>query len=146
LNFIVSVSLTVSLWLFLKKTRTGMAIRAVAQNREAAALMGISTSRIYLITFSISSMLAAAAGMLLGPITMIFPTVGNLMVLQVFAVVVLGGLGSVGGAIFGGFLVGLAESFGVLFLTSSWKDLFAFAIIMIVLIIRPTGFFGVRKR
>jgi branched-chain amino acid transport system permease protein len=136
------VVIIVAMQLFLKRTMAGAALRAVAQEREASLLVGIDVDRVSSLTMAVGSALGAAAGGLIGPIILVFPTMGNLMVVKAFVIIILGGMGSVVGAIFGGFLLGLVESLAAGFISPSFKDLYAFLFLVIVLAIRPTGLFG----
>jgi len=130
--------------LFLRWTMAGAALRAVAQQREAALLVGIDSDRVASLTMAVGSALAAAAGGLIGPIFLVFPTMGNLLIVKAFVIIILGGMGSVVGAIVGGFLLGLVESLAAGFFSPSYKDLYAFLFLVVVLAIRPTGLFGSR--
>jgi branched-chain amino acid transport system permease protein len=132
----------IGLHFFLKRTLLGAAIRAVAQNREGAMLVGIRVDRISSITMAVGSALAALAGSLIGPISLVYPTMGNAVILKAFVVIILGGMGSVGGAILGGFLLGIVESLGGGYISTDYKDLFAFGALVTVLTIRPTGISG----
>lgn len=136
------VVLIVAMQLFLKRTMAGAALRAVSQERDAALLIGIDVDRMSALTMAVGSALGAAAGGLIGPIILVFPTMGNLMVVKAFVIIVLGGMGSVVGAIVGGFLLGLVESFAAGYISPSFKDLYAFLFLVIVLAVRPTGLFG----
>ncbi len=131
-----------ALGLFLKRSMLGRAIRAVAQDRSAARLMGIDVDRIYMLTFGIGAALAGLAGCLLSPIYSLSPQIGTSFILPAFAVVVLGGLGSVLGAYVGGFIVGLTEAFAGFYLDPSLKNAVLFAVFVAVLIVRPSGLFG----
>ena len=137
-----SVILIAGLYVFLNYTRFGKAIVATAQNPKGAALVGIDLDHIYMATFAISSGLAAAAGALLAPLFYVFPTMGSMPLLKAFVVVVLGGMGNVQGAVVGGFLVGIAESLGGAYISSDYKNVFAFIILIGVLLLRPQGLFG----
>ncbi|HTX54025.1 MAG TPA: branched-chain amino acid ABC transporter permease [Candidatus Baltobacteraceae bacterium] len=137
-----SVILIGALYIFLNRTRYGKAIVATAQNPKGAALVGIDLDRVYMGTFAISSALAAAAGALLAPLFYVFPTMGNMPLLKAFVVVVLGGMGNVQGAVVGGFLVGVAESLGGAYISSDYKNVFSFIILISVLLVRPQGLFG----
>lgn len=131
-----------SLGLFLKHSMLGRAIRAVAQDRSAARLMGVNVDRIYMLTFGIGAMLAGFAGCLLTPIYSLSPQIGTNFILPAFAVVVLGGLGSVLGAYVGGFIVGLTEALAGYYLDPTLKHAVLFGVFIAVLIIRPSGLFG----
>jgi len=143
--FFVTALVMVGFWLFIKRSKFGMGLRATAQDRDAATLMGINVKKIYTITFGISSAMAALAAALLAPIFSINPWMGNAALLKGFITVVLGGLGSFEGAILGGMILGTAESISVVVLSSEWKDVVAFAIFILVLIIRPSGLFGTKE-
>jgi branched-chain amino acid transport system permease protein len=138
-----SVLLMVGLYLFIQKTKTGKAMRAVAEDREAASLMGIDVNRIILITFVIGSALAAAAGVMVGIYyTQIDHMMGFIPGIKAFTAAVLGGIGNVPGAMLGGYFLGLAEAFGVLFMPAEYKDVIAFGLLVLVLIFRPNGILG----
>jgi branched-chain amino acid transport system permease protein len=132
-------------WFFIKKSRFGMAIRATAQERESSTLIGINYHRVYMITFGISSAMAALAALMLAPIYSINPWMGSLTLVKAIIVAVLGGLGSVEGAMVAGIVLGIAESFGVIIFSSEWKDVFSYIIMIMVLTIRPSGFFGKKE-
>jgi branched-chain amino acid transport system permease protein len=136
------VVIIIAMQLFLKHTMAGAALRAVAQQREAALLVGIDVDRVASLTMAVGSALGAAAGGLIGPIALVFPTMGSLMIVKAFVIIILGGMGSVVGAIIGGFMLGLVESLAAGFISPSFKDLYAFLFLVIVLAIRPTGLFG----
>ena len=127
----------------LRNTITGKAVRAVAQDRRAARLMGIDVERVYMLTFGLGAGLAGVAGALLTPIFTMSPQIGGSFILPAFAVVVLGGLGSVGGAYAGGFLIGLTEALAGFYIDPSLKQAVWFVIFIAMLVIRPTGLFGV---
>jgi len=138
-----AVTLTaVALHLFLKRTLIGKSIRAVTQDRQAARLMGINVERTFTITFGIGAALAGLAGVLLSPIYTLSPGIGGNFILAAFAVVVLGGLGSVAGAYFGGMIVGLVEAFAGFYINPELKQAIWFLIFLAVLVVRPTGLFG----
>lgn len=127
---------------FLKYTMSGKSVRAVIQNRTAARLMGINVERTFLITFGVGAALAGLAGSLLTPIYTLSPQIGGNFILAAFAVVVLGGLGSVLGAFVGGFIIGLVEAFVGYYIDPMLKHAAWFLIFIAVLVIRPSGLFG----
>ena len=126
---------------YIKLTDTGKAIRATAQHPEAAQTLGIDINRIYTVAFGIGAALAGAAGALLISIFPAFPTVGYQPVLKSFAVVILGGLGNIPGAIAGGFLLGIVEAYAIFFMSAGWQSVITPLIIILVLIFRPQGLF-----
>jgi branched-chain amino acid transport system permease protein len=131
--------------LLLHRTPIGMAMRGTFQDRETAALMGINVGRVYTLTFAFGSALAAAAGALLGAVFLVYPTMGDLASLKAFSVVILGGLGNVAGAMLGGLLLGIAEELGAGYVSSGYRDAVGFVIVILVLLLRPSGLF-VRAR
>lgn len=139
---IIAPTILILMALFLKKTRLGMAIRAVEQNRESALLLGVNVSRIYSITFGISAGLAALAGVILGSTRLITPTMGSTPLLKAFIVVILGGLGSLGGTMVSAFIIGLVEATSTTYLGLYWTPAVLFGIMILVLIVKPTGLFG----
>jgi branched-chain amino acid transport system permease protein len=143
--FGLALLITGALYLFLARTDTGRAVRATAQNAEAAVLMGIDVQRIAMLTFGLGTALAGAAGVLLAPSLYLYPTVGEILIVKCFVIVVLGGLGSIPGAIAGGILLGLVESFGAVYVSMALKDGIGFVIFLLVLLYRPSGLFGVGK-
>ena len=133
-------------WLLIQKTRLGTAMRATFQDRETAALMGVRISRIHTATFAFGSALAAAAGALLGPIFLAYPSMGDLASLKAFSVVILGGLGNLAGATLGGLILGVAEELGAGYVSSGYRDAVGFVIIILVLLLRPSGLFARSER
>ena len=132
------------LTLFFKMTRAGKTMQATAEDVRAAQLVGIRVNRVYTLTWGTGAALAATAAVLMAPLTLLTPDVGFNLLLKAFAATILGGLGSMPGAIVGGFLVGITEAFAGGYVSSAFQDVSAFVIIMIVLVIRPTGLFGER--
>jgi branched-chain amino acid transport system permease protein len=140
---VISFLLMVLLRIFILKTRTGKAMRAVSFNLDAAKLMGISTDRIIAVTFALGSALAAAAGVLIGmQIPKIDPLMGIIYGLKAFVAAVLGGIGNIPGAVLGGLLIGTSEVMVVGYLSSTYRDAIAFGILILVLLLRPQGILG----
>lgn len=130
------------LWAFLKWTRPGSAIRAVGQNRDSALLLGIRVNAIYALTFAISAALAGGAGVLLGAIRFITPTMGTEPLLKAFIVVILGGLGSFGGTIVSAYLVGFMEAISTYFFGAYWTQAVMFGLFIVILVVLPRGLMG----
>jgi branched-chain amino acid transport system permease protein len=142
----VSIGLMAGLTWFVKRTKMGKAMRATAQDTEAATFMGINTDRIIMLTFLIGSALGGAAGTLVGLLfTQVDYYVGYAAGLKGFTAAVLGGIGSIPGAMLGGFILGIVESLGTTFISSTYKDVIAFVILIVVLIVRPWGILGRKK-
>ncbi|CFX84788.1 ABC transporter, permease [Syntrophomonas zehnderi OL-4] len=140
---VVSALLMIGLQLLIQKTRIGKAMRACSQDIDASSLMGINVNRVISFTFAIGSALAAAGGVMVGIYyNAVWPYMGTMAGLKAFAAAVLGGIGSVPGAMVGGLTLGILEIMGVAYLSSSYKDAIAFAILILVLIIRPQGLMG----
>ncbi|MFO1363399.1 MAG: branched-chain amino acid ABC transporter permease [Burkholderiales bacterium] len=137
----VAWAITFGLWFVLFHTAPGRDVRATSQNRAAALLMGIDVRRIDMLCFGIGSALAALAGALYGVVNPFSPYAGTIPAIKAFAVIILGGLGSVPGAVLGGLLYGVVESFGTFFLGGSWRDAIAFVLLIVVLMVRPQGIF-----
>jgi len=131
------------LFLFVQKTKLGLAIRALQQDQDAAALQGMNIANIRVVVWVVASCLAGVAGVLLASIQYVDPFMGSGLLLRGFAVVIMGGLGSIPGALIGGFILGFVDSFGQTYI-GTWSYMFAFAFIMLVLIIRPQGIMGKR--
>lgn len=139
----VSVFLMVVLHLFVSRTRLGRGMRATAENATTARLLGVKINRIIVLTFMIASALAGAAGVLVGmAYNYISPYMGAQMAGKGFAIMLLGGLGNIKGAMLGGLILGVAEILSVGYLTSSYRDAFAFGVMILILIFRPSGLFG----
>ena len=132
-------------YLFIRFTTMGKMMQATAQNRDGAALSGVNIDWVHTYTFALACGLAAASGALLGPTAVIFPTIGEWAVLKAFIVVVMGGLGSMGGAVAGGLLLGVAEALGANYISIAFKDAIGYGIVVAVLLWRPAGLFAARK-
>jgi branched-chain amino acid transport system permease protein len=130
------------LQVFIKRTWLGATIEAVAQNPEGAQLVGISIDRVSSLTFGIGTSLAAAAATLIAPIFLVYPTMGAMPNLKAFVVIIIGGMGSIPGAVIGGLMLGLMEALGGGYISTDYKDLFAFGALVTFLTFRPTGLFG----
>ena len=144
--FVVSGLLILGAHLLLGRTKLGRAMRATFQDRETAALMGVSIERIHTVTFAFGAGLAAAAGALLGPVFLLYPSMGDLASLKAFSVVILGGLGNFGGAALGGLVLGIAEELGAGYISSGYRDAVGFLMIVAVLLLRPSGLFARAER
>ena len=142
ISFAITAAITAALYWFLLKTDTGQAIRATAQDHEAARLMGINVKRMSIIAFGLGSSLAATAGALISPTYYIFPQVGSVFTLKAFVITVLGGMGSVVGATLGGVLIGVAESVGGVYFGGGWKEVVVFVLFLLVLLFKPSGLLG----
>ena len=143
---VMALVLIAATYFLINRTKLGKAMRATFQDADTAALMGVSINRIYTATFAIGSGLAAAAGALLGPVFLAFPTMGDLAALKSFAIVILGGLGSITGATIGGFILAFVEELGAGYVSSGFRDAMGFVIIILVLMFRPTGLFARAER
>jgi len=140
---ITTAAILCGLYVFLKKTKTGREMRATSQNRKGAMLVGINVERMDIMSFGIGCALAAAAGTLWVVSGQVFnPYMGSIPAVKAFAIIILGGLGSIPGAIIGGLIYGIAENGAAYFLGGVWKDAISFIILIVVLVIRPTGLFG----
>ena len=142
ISFLITAAITALLYWFFLKTDTGQAIRATAQDREAAQLMGIDVKRMSIIAFGLGASLAGTAGALIAPTYYIFPQIGSIFTLKAFVITVLGGMGSILGATLGGVIIGVAESMGAVYISSGWKDVVVFVLFLLVLLFKPAGLLG----
>jgi branched-chain amino acid transport system permease protein len=142
----LAAALILAAYLLLHATLLGTAMRATFQDADTAALMGVRIGRMHNVTFAFGSALAAAAGALLGPVFLVYPSMGDLASLRAFSVVILGGLGNLPGATLGGLLLGVAEELGAGYVSSGYRDAVGFAIIILVLLLRPAGLFSKQER
>jgi branched-chain amino acid transport system permease protein len=138
------VTILAGLWLFMQYTRLGSAILAVSQDAEAAQYMGIPSDRIYSMVMGLSAAIAAAAGILVAPFQTVIPGMGLLPLVKAFAIVVVGGLGSIPGSIVGALLLGYSETIIAFQVSIEWSQIVSVAAVLITLILRPAGFFGKR--
>src|SRR3954447_11986857 len=143
---VVALLLIITTYFLINKTKLGRAMRATFQDRDTAALMGIQIGSIHTATFALGSGLAAAAGALLGPVFVAYPSMGDLAATKAFAIVILGGLGSIAGATIGGFILALVEELGAGYVSSGYRDAMGFLIIIAVLLFKPTGLFARAER
>ena len=139
---VVAVALMVGLYGFLKFTRAGHAMRAMAQDAEAAALQGVNIELVSALGFGIGCALAGAAGALLAPVFAVSPTMGALPVIKAFIIIIVGGMGSLPGAVLGGLLLGITEGIGTLFMSSAAVNLLGFLMVIAILLMRPRGLLG----
>lgn len=142
--FVMGVVVIGLLYLFIKKHKVGMAMRAVVRDREASALMGINLNAMNSFTFALGAGTAALAGALLGAIFNVLPSMGELPLIKGFAVVIMGGMGNVQGILFSGLILGVAESLAASFISLGLSDAIAFAILIVILLFKPFGLFGKR--
>ncbi|MBT6123266.1 MAG: branched-chain amino acid ABC transporter permease [Candidatus Puniceispirillum sp.] len=146
LTAVISVVLMAALHYFLRHTKMGLAVRAVAHNKDIAYLMGINVPLMISLIFGLSCALAAAAGVLIGPMQSVQVEMGYLMLMKAFAAAVVGGFGSLPGAILGGIMVGIFENLGAAYISPSHKDIYAFLLLILVLMFRPSGLFGIEAK
>ena len=133
-------------YLFLNHTAIGMVFKASAQNRIGVQTAGINILRIDQLAFAIGVTLAAGAGALLAPVFLVFPSNGAVATVKGFEIIIIGGMGSIPGAVIGALLLGLTESLGSVFISSAYRDVFGFVLLIIILLIKPNGLFGERER
>ena len=143
LIFGVSIALMILLQAILYRSRIGKAIRATAQNKDAASLMGVNINRVIAVTFALGSSLGGAAGVLIGMYyNAFYPTMGFIAGLKAFTATVFGGLTSIPGAVLGGLILGVVENLTAAYISSGYRDMVAFVILILVLLIKPSGLFG----
>jgi branched-chain amino acid transport system permease protein len=142
--FVLAVAATAALFAFMRFSYTGKLMRATAQDRSAAMLMGIDTGRIYALTWAVGIACVGAAGVLLAPIYPVYPTVGLQFVLIAYIAVVLGGLGDMAGALIAAFIIAAVEVIGSYTIGTSWKEVLYLLLFIAILVVRPAGLFGQR--
>jgi branched-chain amino acid transport system permease protein len=145
LAIIVAIILVFLLYLFIQRTKIGIAMRAVAEDREAAQAVGVNIARIHLVTFAIGCALAASAGSIAGAIFFVSPIMGWTPAIKSFVVVILGGFGSITGAIFASLILGIVESIGGGYISYAYKDAYAFIILLLAFLLKPEGLLGGSK-
>jgi branched-subunit amino acid ABC-type transport system permease component len=138
----ISTVLLIAIWLFFTKTRAGVVVRAAVQDAEMLDALGVNVPRVFTLTFAGSAALASLAGLLLAPVFTVYPQMGVELILLAFIVVILGGMGSMGGSVVAAFVIGIAQSLLTLWLNPQRVAIAIFAIMIVVLIVRPRGFFG----
>ena len=138
--------LVTSMHIFMTRSRTGREMQAYSQNPALAQVVGIDVARVVRATWMLGGALACAAGIMVGVIVQIRPLMGLDLLLPMFAAAILGGIGSVPGAVLGGLIIGLSEAGAVQLIGAEWRQAVAFVILMAVLLVRPNGLFGVRER
>jgi branched-chain amino acid transport system permease protein len=141
---IVSVLLFIIIHLFIKYTKIGMAMRAVAEDRETTELMGVDTRMVYIATWALGGALTSVAAILVSPLYAVWPGMGTLPLLKALVVVILGGFGSIIGALIGGLILGLVETIGAIYVSAAYQHGFAFVLLLLTLSLRPKGLFGRR--
>jgi branched-chain amino acid transport system permease protein len=141
-----AIVLLVLFYLVIERSRLGLSMRATFQDKDAAKIVGVNVSRIYTLTFALGSCLAAVAGALLAPVFVVNPTMGDLASLKAFAIVILGGLGSLPGAAIGGFALAMVEEFGAGYISTAYRDAIGFLVILAVMVLRPQGLFAGKER
>ncbi|MCH7575335.1 MAG: branched-chain amino acid ABC transporter permease [Candidatus Marinimicrobia bacterium] len=143
LILVTSILLSVALWLYVKHSKLGKSIRAVSDDPVAASIVGINPERVIGLSFFIGSMLAGAAGILISLETNLEPTMGFTAILKGIIAAIIGGIGSIPGAVFGGYFLGMAENLGIWKIQAGWKDAIAFGILILFLLVRPGGIMGI---
>lgn len=141
-GFLIAIVVIIAFWLFLQKTKPGKAMRAAAQDEQGAMLVGIDLEKTRTLTLGLSGMLAGIAGACLLPINPAFPNMGQLWLNKSWFVVILVGLGNIGAAIPGGFIVGMLESISYYFLSAGWQEVLSLSLLTLILVIKPSGIFG----
>jgi branched-chain amino acid transport system permease protein len=134
------------LWLVISRTALGRGWRALTENRLGAEVVGVNATALSALAFGISGGLAGTAGALLAPVFLVDPSVGQVALIKSFVIVMIGGLGSIEGALLGGLCLGLAEALGTIYVSSTYRDAYGFLVLIAVLLVRPQGFFGTKVR
>lgn len=145
LVILTTVIMMVALYILISKTKIGLKLRAVAQDKTTARMMGINVSQMNNITFGLCSVLGAVAGIIYAPLVVVSFDMGQLIMLKGFTGAMLGGLGIIPGAVLGGVLLGIIEQFGTLYISSAYKDLISFSILLLIILIKPNGILGKKE-
>jgi branched-chain amino acid transport system permease protein len=146
LSFFMSIGILVFIFYLIKMTWFGKSIRAVSQDREMASLVGVDHFRVNMLSFGLGAALAGAAGVIVAPIFPVTPTGSSAISLTAFVVVVLGGMGSLKGCVVGGLLLGILENLGAAYVSTMYRNIFGFIILILVLVFRPWGLYGQRTQ
>lgn len=142
----LAILILIITYIILVKTKVGLAMRATAQNKEGAMLCGINIYRVNMITMGLASALAGASGALLSTVLLLYPAAGLVPAIKSYVIITLGGMGSLIGAIIGSALLGVIESLGTVFISAAYRDAYSFLVLILVLLLRPTGLFGAKIR
>jgi len=146
LSFFISIGILLFIFYLIKKTWFGKSIRAVSQDREMSSLVGVDHFRVNMLSFGLGAALAGAAGVIVAPIFPVTPTGSSAISLTAFVVVVLGGMGSLKGCVVGGLLLGILENLGAAYISTMYRNIFGFVILILILVFRPWGLFGQRTQ
>jgi len=142
----IGILILVSIWFFLTKTEAGSTLRAASQDRQMAAVLGINVEKVYTLTFAGGVALAAVAGVLISPIFFVYPTMGIDAILRAFIVVIVGGLGNIVGAVVASLLIGEVESLASLWISPTWAETLVFCVLIVTMVIKPSGLFGATEK
>ncbi len=145
IGFLLSLIFSALLYAFISRTDAGRAMRAVSQDRQAAKLMGVNEYKMFTLAMSIGLAIVGIAGAMLSTFYYVFPTVGSVFTLRSFVIVVLGGIGSIPGALLGGVILGLVESVSAQFMPAAYAEVMIFVIFIVVLLVKPAGLFGLER-
>ena len=138
----IGILILVGMWYALTKTEAGATLRASSQDRQMSSALGINVARVYMLTFVIGVALAAVAGVLMSPIYFVYPTMGIDAILRAFIVVIVGGMGSLAGAVVASLLIGQVESLASLWISPTWAETLVFVVLIVTMVVKPTGLFG----
>jgi branched-chain amino acid transport system permease protein len=138
----IGILILVGMWYALTKTEAGATLRASSQDRQMSWALGINVARVYMLTFVIGVALAAVAGVLMSPIYFVYPTMGIDAILRAFIVVIVGGMGSLAGAVVASLLIGQVESLASLWISPTWAETLVFVVLIVTMVVKPTGLFG----